>query len=247
MTQSFDAFFYLHLNQRLSRQWRRWWFEAPLRSLWCHCSVGSGNLLQYHVPCFTGDITPWFVVQIYTAYLFRDIFTHRNSVPYIGSMLIVHRRSGTNGIQSTAQHDTCKHTCVRHGFITRCPPCECYLSRVPGPLSQKAHTKSQDSDTCFRTFWLADDYCWWRLYSFNSLLKPFSDALSGLQIKYTCSLYQSSQCDFTLVCQWSSSPMFHKHLKFPKKDFDQVYGTRYHSASFFKTGSKDSVRRCNLC
>ena len=32
-------FFYLHLNKRLSKQSRRWWFEMPSRSLWCHCNI----------------------------------------------------------------------------------------------------------------------------------------------------------------------------------------------------------------
>ena len=27
VTRSFDVFFDLHLNQQLSKQWRRWWFE----------------------------------------------------------------------------------------------------------------------------------------------------------------------------------------------------------------------------
>ena len=35
---SFDVFFDLHLNKRLSKQWRCQWFETPLFSLWCHCN-----------------------------------------------------------------------------------------------------------------------------------------------------------------------------------------------------------------
>ena len=38
MTQSFDVFFDLHLNQQLSKQRRRRWFETPSRSLWRHCN-----------------------------------------------------------------------------------------------------------------------------------------------------------------------------------------------------------------
>ena len=26
-------------NKRFSKQWRRWWFQMPLCSLWCHCNV----------------------------------------------------------------------------------------------------------------------------------------------------------------------------------------------------------------
>ena len=36
VTQSFDVFFDLRLNQQLSKQWKRWWFEMPLHSLWRH-------------------------------------------------------------------------------------------------------------------------------------------------------------------------------------------------------------------
>ena len=38
--QSFDVFFDLCLNKRLSKQSRHQWYEMPLRcSLWCHCNV----------------------------------------------------------------------------------------------------------------------------------------------------------------------------------------------------------------
>ena len=39
VTQSFDVFFDLHLNKRLSKQSRRRWFKTPLRSLWRHCNA----------------------------------------------------------------------------------------------------------------------------------------------------------------------------------------------------------------
>ena len=39
VTRSFDAFFNLRLNKRLSKQSRRRWFAAPLRSLWRHCNI----------------------------------------------------------------------------------------------------------------------------------------------------------------------------------------------------------------
>ena len=39
MTQSFDVFFDLRLNQQLSKQLRRQCFEMPSPSLWCHCNV----------------------------------------------------------------------------------------------------------------------------------------------------------------------------------------------------------------
>ena len=39
VTQSFDVFFDLRLNKRLSKQSWGWWFETPSRSLWSHCNV----------------------------------------------------------------------------------------------------------------------------------------------------------------------------------------------------------------
>ena len=39
VTKSFDVFFDLRPNKRLSKQWRGWWFETPSSPLWCHCNV----------------------------------------------------------------------------------------------------------------------------------------------------------------------------------------------------------------
>ena len=36
VTRSFDVFFYLRPNKRLSKQWWGWWFETPCSSLWRH-------------------------------------------------------------------------------------------------------------------------------------------------------------------------------------------------------------------
>ena len=38
VTRSFDVFFYLSLNKRLSEITRRRWFATPLRLLWRHCN-----------------------------------------------------------------------------------------------------------------------------------------------------------------------------------------------------------------
>ena len=39
VTRSFDVFFDLSLKRQLSKQSRRWSFETPSHSLWCHCKV----------------------------------------------------------------------------------------------------------------------------------------------------------------------------------------------------------------
>ena len=42
VTRSFDVFFDLRLNKRLSRQSWDWGFETPSRSLWRHCNDHQG-------------------------------------------------------------------------------------------------------------------------------------------------------------------------------------------------------------
>ena len=44
VTQSFDIFFDLRLNKRLSQQSRGWWFETLSRPLGRHCNVTAGGL-----------------------------------------------------------------------------------------------------------------------------------------------------------------------------------------------------------
>ena len=39
VTPSFDIFFGLRLNKRLSKQWWGWWFETLSCPLWCECNV----------------------------------------------------------------------------------------------------------------------------------------------------------------------------------------------------------------
>ena len=39
LTRSFDVFFDLRLNKRLSKQPWGWWFETLSWSLWCQCNV----------------------------------------------------------------------------------------------------------------------------------------------------------------------------------------------------------------
>ena len=47
--RSFDVFFDLRLNKRLSKQSWGWWFETPSRSLWRHCNgTGSFSMWRRH-------------------------------------------------------------------------------------------------------------------------------------------------------------------------------------------------------
>ena len=51
VTRSFDVFFDLRLNKRLSKQWRGWWFEMPSRPLWRHCNVRRMLWLRHSLWC----------------------------------------------------------------------------------------------------------------------------------------------------------------------------------------------------
>ena len=47
VTRSFDVFFDLLLNKRLSKQWWDWWFKTPSRPLWRH----SNRRADLDAPC----------------------------------------------------------------------------------------------------------------------------------------------------------------------------------------------------
>ena len=57
VTQSYDVFFDLGLNKRLSKQLWGWWFETPLCPLWRHCNVErmnkqtSAGTLYFYIMC----------------------------------------------------------------------------------------------------------------------------------------------------------------------------------------------------
>ena len=47
---SFDVFFDLHPNKRLSKQWWGWWFETPSFPLWRHRNGANGkNDMRYEL------------------------------------------------------------------------------------------------------------------------------------------------------------------------------------------------------
>ena len=62
VTRSFDVFFHLHLNKRLSKQSWGWWFKTPSRSLWRHCNVmlqGHRNVLWNWHASQTQGLLAW--------------------------------------------------------------------------------------------------------------------------------------------------------------------------------------------
>ena len=48
VTRSFDVFFDLRLNRRLSKQPWGWWFETPSCSLWRHCNAKPQQQQEQH-------------------------------------------------------------------------------------------------------------------------------------------------------------------------------------------------------
>ena len=77
VTRSFDIFFDLRLNKRLSKRSWGWWFEMPSCLLWCHCNVMwkfmllAATLWRYdmetlsHRWAFVRGITPVTIIYIF--------------------------------------------------------------------------------------------------------------------------------------------------------------------------------------
>ena len=59
VTWSFAVFFDRRLNQQLSKQWRRRWFETPSRSLWSHCYVGLNVLIRWSSSRWSVNLSIW--------------------------------------------------------------------------------------------------------------------------------------------------------------------------------------------
>ena len=98
VTRSFDVFFDLHLNKRLSKQWWGWWFETLTRPLWRHrndyIKVLSASLtalrfhstahLQFHTlpdPVFVRD---WRVKFLFNDFLNSPWFSSQRADGYVG-------------------------------------------------------------------------------------------------------------------------------------------------------------------
>ena len=75
VTRSFDIFFDLCLNKRLSKQSWGWWFETSSRSLWRQSNVI--NLLPGHLPPPRGEPT----LALLTAGLWAPLATSGRSAP----------------------------------------------------------------------------------------------------------------------------------------------------------------------
>ena len=99
LTKASDAelwcFLWSGLNEWLSKQLRRWWFETPSRSLWRHCNV-----------------TKWTTQSTlkYIKFYFRMEYTSFNVWPHILCGISV----GTD-----IARNTCIYTCINQIYIQR--------------------------------------------------------------------------------------------------------------------------------
>ena len=94
VTQSFDVFFDLRLNKRLSKQSWGWWFETSSRSLWRHCNVWIifhwvNDIMQIWL-IFAGSSKFSYlychVHDFFTIWSIPQILTHSN-MKYVGFKL----------------------------------------------------------------------------------------------------------------------------------------------------------------
>ena len=70
VTRSFDVFFYLRLNKRLSKQSWGWWFETLSHPLWRHCNTSWPRcpLLVGHAITIEATITSYAQGFLYMIY-----------------------------------------------------------------------------------------------------------------------------------------------------------------------------------
>ena len=72
VTRSFDVFFYLRPNNRLSKQPWGWWFQTPSWSLWRQCnddSGWSGNPIHYSDVIKGAMASQFFIQQPHDCFL----------------------------------------------------------------------------------------------------------------------------------------------------------------------------------
>ena len=85
VTRSFDVFFDLRPNKRLSKHSRGRWFESPSRSLWCHCNAQPVVVQVYtkQIPAIRDQTVPrWrcrsIVVGLFCHWWLQDMVTSSN-------------------------------------------------------------------------------------------------------------------------------------------------------------------------
>ena len=68
VTWCFDVFFDLHPNKWLNKQWWGWWFEMPLRQLWCHCN-GIASKIWHKFHSTVLKLNSWYDLVLVLSYV----------------------------------------------------------------------------------------------------------------------------------------------------------------------------------
>ena len=87
VTRSFDVYFDLRPNKRLSKQPRGWWFETQSCPLWCHRNVICGSICASII----GDVRrPWilFLMPPYNWVNGRHVTTVVNIKTFINVLIL---------------------------------------------------------------------------------------------------------------------------------------------------------------
>ena len=89
-TRSFGFLFDPRLDQQLSKQWSRWWFETPSRSLWCRCNGFQGistlyslqpQICQVCASCGNESLNFLWITSCLSCYLERMCIIHYEHKP----------------------------------------------------------------------------------------------------------------------------------------------------------------------
>ena len=84
VTQSFDVFFDLGLNNRLSKHWRGWWFETPSRPLWRQCNGAAPRQRLY----VTSAESPNVPILHYVSRIYGYLYIYKTYVNLIWNLYL---------------------------------------------------------------------------------------------------------------------------------------------------------------
>ena len=103
VTRSFDVFFDLRLNKRLSKQSRGWWFGTLSCPLWCYCNVESIDpKREWLAKCF---IVYWYSVTNLLSDLYTDVMVSWNESIFPVTGLLCEEITGYRWIPPTKASD----------------------------------------------------------------------------------------------------------------------------------------------
>ena len=140
VTRSFDVFFDLRLNKRLSKQWWGWWFETPSRPWWRHCNENiyiislCFVLLWSHIypSVFINVIYPYFSWLLQRRWANPQV--HWRSMKNIGNITPYPTTTKHRQAQSMCLfleiYCKCNYLCYAW-FVVRFPFCSGTIVRIP--------------------------------------------------------------------------------------------------------------------